>query len=306
MIFNYNNNSNESGIYKIINTARKPNKVYIGQAQSFKKRWLSHKSALNCNRTRNQKFQNSFNLWKKELNHDDFLLFEVLEVMPNSTRKERNVREEFWLNECQNSNIEVYNINLEPTKEPTCWSSNPEETKQKLRKPKSAEHRLKVMSNPNVRATMFKPEVGFAKTFSESHKTNISEALKLQHDELSLRAKTNPNIIATQFSKENLPETSFKKGHIPWSKGLTKETNESLRKRSKKQVGRLVSEKTRKKLSDSSAKFYDIKLVSPLGEIFGPITNLKEFYTKHNLSKQIHSVINGKRNSHRGWKLFVV
>lgn len=55
--------------------------------------------------------------------------------MEGSTKAERLIREEHWINEFKNKNIELYNNRLKPTDEPknrSCFSLTPEETKQKL------------------------------------------------------------------------------------------------------------------------------------------------------------------------------
>lgn len=95
MRFFYNEHSLISGIYKIINTHT--NRIYIGQAKEFKERWKKHRGSLLNNKHQNRFLQADFNKSREELGHDDFLEFHVLEVMENSTKEERNKREEEWI-----------------------------------------------------------------------------------------------------------------------------------------------------------------------------------------------------------------
>lgn len=124
MKFNYQTNSNKSGIYKITNTI--VNKAYIGSAAKFERRWYDHKRAFEKGTHRNQHLLNSFNT-----HGTDAFVFDVIEVMENSTKAERLVREEFHLQEIIKQGIEVYNSQLKPTKEAkerSCFSKTPEET----------------------------------------------------------------------------------------------------------------------------------------------------------------------------------
>jgi group I intron endonuclease len=127
MKFIYQSHANESGIYKILNTHT--NRIYIGQAKEFKKRWHDHNKHL-LNRNHQNKFLlNDFNKCKEELGHDDFLEFHVLEVMENSTKEERNKREEFYIHAFWDQQSSCYNFKQKAAgKERSCYSNTPEQT----------------------------------------------------------------------------------------------------------------------------------------------------------------------------------
>lgn len=135
MKFNYQSHSLKPGIYKITNIHT--GRIYIGQAKSFKKRWYQHCISLRGNKHQNKFLQNDFNKCKEELGHDDFLVFEVVEVMEGSTKESRNKREEECIGENYQSLLPdgsrvCYNFRQKVTdKERTHYSSNPEETKRK-------------------------------------------------------------------------------------------------------------------------------------------------------------------------------
>jgi group I intron endonuclease len=85
MQFNYNGQANEPGIYVIFNTQKW--RIYVGQAQCFKVRWRQHISSLTNNKHQNRFLQADFN----QCGMGAFE-FHVLEIMPNSTKEERNLR----------------------------------------------------------------------------------------------------------------------------------------------------------------------------------------------------------------------
>lgn len=135
MLFEYNGHSRKGGIYQIKNLIS--GVIYIGSAKEFKERWKRHKSSLIRGVHHTKRLQNSYSKHISEIGNDDFLNFNVLEVMEVSTKFERLMREEWWIQKLIADGIELYNSNLEPTTEP------------------------KVSINPkgkrNSRATEFKP-----------------------------------------------------------------------------------------------------------------------------------------------------
>ena len=129
MIFVYENNSKSSGIYVLQNLAT--NRFYIGQSKEFKERWKYHAAVLTAGKHSNPFLQNDYNKCKNSQEHDDFIQFSILELMPNSTREERNEREEEWITTYKNNNYSLYNVDLKPTKRGKIHSHNPELTKQR-------------------------------------------------------------------------------------------------------------------------------------------------------------------------------
>lgn len=131
MKFNYQANSKFSGIYKILNTHT--NRVYIGQAKSFQQRWYDHKRSLLNDKHQNKFLLNDFRKCSEELGHDDFLEFHVLEVMEDSTKKERNKREEEWIAKFWDGQQTCYNFKEKTeAQERSCYSLTPEETRKKI------------------------------------------------------------------------------------------------------------------------------------------------------------------------------
>lgn len=135
MLFEYNGHSRKGGIYQIKNLIS--GVVYVGSAKRFKERWNDHRRSLINGKHITKRLQNSYNKHTSEIGNDNFLEFHIVEVMINSTKEERLIREEWWIQNLIADGIELYNSNLKPTNEP------------------------KVSINPkgkrNSRATEFKP-----------------------------------------------------------------------------------------------------------------------------------------------------
>jgi len=119
--------STDSGIYEIRNTLN--NRIYIGQTKNFSNRCRKgYQNLLPINKCHNEFLQHDFNKCKHLLGHENFLEFSILEVLNNSTKEYKNIREEWWINQKKEEGKELYNINLFPTKERLINSRNLEET----------------------------------------------------------------------------------------------------------------------------------------------------------------------------------
>jgi group I intron endonuclease len=132
LIYHYNGSSNKSGIYEIRN--RLTNRSYIGQAKNFKIRWGHHKSSLLRNARYNAYFRNDFNKCYAQLQHTNFIEFYVIEVMENSTKEERNKREDFWIRKARKVYGKANVYNFISSNAVSCYSKTPEQTFEKLSK----------------------------------------------------------------------------------------------------------------------------------------------------------------------------
>jgi group I intron endonuclease len=116
MIFEYNGHSRKGGIYQIKNLIN--GTIYIGSAKRFKERWNDHKRSLTKGVHHTKYLQNSYSKHNVEVGNDNMFVFSVLEVMEKSTKEERLIREEWWIQKLLNEGLELYNSNRNPTKEP--------------------------------------------------------------------------------------------------------------------------------------------------------------------------------------------
>jgi len=116
MLFDYNGHSRKGGIYQIKNLIN--GTIYIGSAKRFKERWNDHKRSLTKGVHHTKYLQNSYSKHNVEVGNDNMFVFSVLEVMDKSTKEERLIREEWWIQKLLNEGLELYNSNRNPTKEP--------------------------------------------------------------------------------------------------------------------------------------------------------------------------------------------
>lgn len=130
MIFEYRGFSKVGGIYQIKNILS--GILYIGSTVKFYDRWTDHSRSLKAQKHKTKHLQNSYNKYFSEYNSDDFLEFSILEVMENSTKEERLIKEEWWINKFLEQGIELYNTNKRPTKEPIVQSVMSMAAKQKM------------------------------------------------------------------------------------------------------------------------------------------------------------------------------
>jgi len=87
-------------------------------------------------------------------------------------------------------------------------------------------------------------------------------------------------------------------------------TEEQRRKWSQVKLGKKFSEEHKRKIGEAHkgrtymAKAFDVKLLSPTGEVFGPVTNLNAFSKTHGLLPQgLGALIRGKISQTKGWRL---
>ncbi len=217
MLFFYEGNSEKSGIYEIRN--RYSGRSYIGQAKRLKERWIGgHKNHLLVNKSKNKFLQADFNKCKEVLGHDDFLEFHILEALPDSTKEERNVREEYWIKTYKENEYELYNFKEKISGAIGKWSNTPEETKQIISKNSknlwnNEEYRNKLISilnsdeikekmslrskklwdNPEYRKKISKPRSDETKKFMSASKKKYLENNPEAIQRLSKQATKNWN-----------------------------------------------------------------------------------------------------------------
>lgn len=128
MEFRYEGNSKKGGIYKITNILN--GRFYIGSAKRFKERWVNHYSSLVRKKHHNKFLQNDFNKYGEKT-----FLFEIVEIIENSTTEERRLREQFYIDQSFND-IEkkelCFNLLKKTILKDGIWSSNPETTRNKM------------------------------------------------------------------------------------------------------------------------------------------------------------------------------
>jgi hypothetical protein len=299
MKFNYQDSSNKPGIYKIINIHT--NRIYIGQASRFERRWYDHKKNLLNGNHKNKFLLNDFNKCKEELGHDDFLEFHVIQVMENSTKEQRNNREEQIIAEHYDKQENCYNFKQKAeSKERSCFSNTPEKTKATL-----SEKAKELWANPEYKELISQkakeiwntPE-GKEKAIKRNKEAWNSEERKQKASE---RMKTRMNSLTPEQWEKQLANLA---------KGRTPQSYETYQKNVQdfmKDLRKTTVIKERKDFVGQSANkakwFKDANLISlDLGILYENIFNLRAFATKFDLdSWKLQELIEGKRESHKRW-----
>lgn len=265
MKFDYQENANKSGIYKIINVHT--NRIYIGQAKNFKKRWYDHKRHLLDRKHQNRFLKHDFNKCQLELGHTDFLEFHVLEVMEGSTKEERNSREEQIISEYYDKQELCYNFQQKvENKERSCYSNTPEETQLK----KSAKSK-KMWASPG-----FKDKN--RKAIQDGTMKPESRVLRAQVMKEVWERPEHREKVVVHRQRPELKQAFMKNCHTP-------ETIEKSRQARK--------------------RFYG-SVISPTGITY-EVWSLSEFCEEHKLGKNsignLGKVMSGKYKQVLGWKL---
>lgn len=283
MKFIYQEHSLKSGIYKVLNTHT--NRIYIGQCKLFKVRWNQHRSSLLNNKHQNKFLLNDFNKCKEELGHDDFLEFHVLEVMENSTKEERNKREEEWIAQHWDKQDLCYNFKQKIAgKERSVFSNTPEETKKLL---SQAQKRL--WQNPEERQKRIEGRDGkrrekIGKASSEMWASMTEE----QRQEISQQR--------VQLSQESWTDTEIRQKRLNGIHANSWKVSAAQKEKVASDPvyhARLVAQGL------ASAKTY--QMIDPQGHMV-TIHNMSKFCRENSLVKShMIAVSKGKLKSHKGW-----
>ena len=168
-----------TGIYVIVN--RRDGKYYLGSSVNIDKRWREHKRLLKLNKHHSKPLQNAYNKYGIScLNYIVFLICPKEDLL-------------FFEQLCLDAGRPKYNI-AEFANAPMAGRHHSEETLNKMRKPKSPEHKAKIAA---INASTRK-----GKPLSESHKRNLVGFLGKTHSEES-RQK-----MATSARNRNKPTTT--------------------------------------------------------------------------------------------------
>jgi len=208
----YYGHGNRGGVYKIANII--DGKVYIGSAKTFNTRASNHVCALRKQKHPNKHLQASFDKYGEEA-----FVFEVVEVVSGG-KLDRTAREQYYLDkELKKNNWQMtYNFLKKATsKEGSCFSFTPEETRKKLSKAhkrvwSNPEHRKKmskirkaVWGQPGYKET--RPVPSFRGPHSEQAKRRLSKLAKERFKDPEYRK----NALRTAFKPGHKPATTGKK-----------------------------------------------------------------------------------------------
>ena len=314
MKFLYQDHANKSGIYKIVNTHT--NRIYIGQCKSFKQRWYGHKQSLIKNKHQNKFIQNDYNKCLLELGNDDFLEFHVLEVMENSTKEERNLKEEFYVASLFDKQQLCYNFHEKTkSKERSCYSNTPEETF--LKKSTSAKRMWESEEYKKNQSEVQKQrttELWQNEEYRQKHVESITKAVQSEETRRNMARRWQDAELRKELgekSKERWQSEEYRQKHLlemkkRWSseeycinhsRKMKKywENNETQRAR--------ASQRMKEKMAEKYANQKVYELIDPSGNLV-KITNLKEFCKNSEVKlipQCLKNVFYHKKHYYKGW-----
>lgn len=286
MKFFYEGNSRQSGIYKIVNTVS--NRIYIGQTSKFERRWSDYKKNLSGRKGHNKFLINDFEKCLKFKGDDNFLEFYILEIMGNSTKEQRLLREDVWIEKYLAQNIQLYNIHLKPSEQECRFvTKQSESTKKKISENKKAFCKTEKGRNVIQKLALMKQGKSYSQLYGDEKANEIKNKIR-QNKLVEMNKKE-----VKENLKQLLTGVSFEKRF-----GI-KKAQKIKKKISCSKKGKFSNEE-----SPNLKKISGIQLVSPIGELFTEICGVKIFAQRNNLSpNHLSELLAGKRKSHFGWRL---
>jgi len=295
MNYIYSGNSLKSGVYKITNKTN--DRIYIGSAKEFKERWRAHSAALIAGRHSNKFLQSDFN----KCGEGSFV-FEILEII-TGPKENRLLREDAYLEQHHDGGKQCYNFCKKATSnEGRPFSLTPEETRKKQSVAK--------LGKPGIKG----------RTGLESGKSKSYDIQFLAPDGHVHGPIHSLNEFCTKH--ELTPQHMYfvisgkRKSHKGWMlynpagtnakhrRVRPKQSQETIDRRVDKLCGLKRSSESKELMASKHSKVYDIQLNSPVGEIFGPVVNLKQFCLEHGIhASGVRNLIRGTCKAYKGWTL---
>ncbi len=289
------------GIYKIVNTLN--NKVYVGSSCNINNRWNQHKKSLSNNTHHSLKLQRTYN------KYGDIFIYELI----TECKIEDLLTEEQYYIELLNSYKNGYNsvsiagsnLGMKHTietknklKESSIGNTNrigkkhTEESKLKI----SIKLKGKVLSD-ETKLRMSESQMGKKMSTESVEKTKIANTGKKRTDE------TKSKMSKSKLGKKQSIEVIENRVKLNTGK---KRTDESKKKISIKLTGikrGLMSDDHKLKI----ARFKKIALISNDGSIIKEYKSIKDCSIELEIDhRRISDVLNGKKESHKGYKFIYI
>lgn len=263
------------GIYSEVNDT-----IYVGSSLNMRRRTKQHKTDLKCNRHPNTHLQRAYNLYGV----DEFQ-FVILELTDIADKDHVHALEQKWLDYCTSNYKGVYNGR--PIAESTRGYHHTEDAKEKIR-----QNSKKYMNRPEVKerySALTKERM----SNPEEMQKHLDRITKVWNVTL-YDPEGNPHFVEKNLKQFCLDNGLFfsnicrvLKGEQPHHKGW--------------RIDPTFDYKT----NHASAITYDVVVISPDGEVYGPITNVKMFCENHNLLDpgKFAKMLRGKAKQYKGWRL---
>lgn len=297
-------NKHSSGIYAIRNVVS--DKIYIGSAFNLNKRYLVHKSDLAHNKHANKHLQRSFNKYGPSA-----FVFELVELCEMNALKEReqiHIDNHFGL-KCFNINpaVQVTGNNARQVQQITLISpSNKTINFNGTLREIAAQIHTQLVDPPTLGSC-----ANILGQVLNKKKKHLRGWRLPENAAYNWKARSARSYHAKTWDIQLLGPEGQIIGPITNIEQFCRDhdiLNSSV-------IHNLIMGRTRYANGWSiysgdaghppakNSKVYNILLVDPLGNTYGPISNLSKFARDHNLSKSgLQAIIWKKQQSHRGWK----
>lgn len=291
MLTNFNGNEKSSGIYKLTNLHN--GKIYIGQTKCFEDRFRTHKRLLRQKKHHNFYLQNDYNKCKIFLHHENFMIFEILEIVNDFSKLSE--RENEKIDEYYDKQKQCYNIQKNCNVHYSNFSKTKEETIEKWK----ATIKQSKLNDP------FRWEKLRRKALRRLHRPEIKEKQRISlkkyyaTPEGNAKIRENSKSSRTPEKLQKLHEHTRKLWKDPvWRAKMIKIRQNVL-------CSKTVQDKIFISIRERN-KFSYPSFISPTGIVYPSGQYLYDFCKEHNLSLfQMKKLMYGKikKRHHKGWKL---
>lgn len=285
----YGSHGKRGGIYKITNSLN--GRVYIGSAKHFSKRWNQHRVALLKGRHSNKFLQKDFDKCLAEQSNDNFLVFEIVQVIEGvNFQEERFKAEQSFIDELFDKCITCYNMQKRVSAFPVNKGKafrHKSETKELI-----ANSSRERWADPDYKTTVIQKmkEAG-----------NTPEAIaKKKEEQKKIKEQREADPIVLEQYKRSCSEHAKK----IWAQGLIKETEESRKNKSLAAKKRIAEGKSPHLAHNSFKQTKVYQVMTPEGSVI-QVDNAKEFAAKNNIPLlKFRCMCYGKIKSCNGYVLF--
>lgn len=268
-----NKNLKIPGIYCLYNQLNE--RRYIGSAKNILKRVREHRSFLSKSKHWNKFLQSDWNKCGEEA-FQVLILEKVLNIEFLASKEQK------WIDRYYDNQKNCYNI--QPTVDRSIGIPHSEETKRKISK--------KLKNHPGIikaKSKMWNVDLVSPDGVVYSNIENL--------EQFSRTHNLNSCSLWNLINGKLLTYKNWRLYNTPKKEILLQIRGEKI---SISKLGR-----SRPDVALRHTKTYDVKLISPNGEIFGPIVGVSNFARKHKLLiPKLCKLLNGKCKSHKGWTIY--
>lgn len=250
--------SSESGIYAIRNTIN--NKVYVGSAVNFNKRFIKHKTELNNGKHHSQKLSRAWVKYGSEA-----FIFEILEIVEDKINL--IIREQVWIDSHDSSNKGYNMAGIAGSALGTKRTPEQKERMSAIKRNQSPETRAKIglahkggfrseemrkKISASLMGLIQSKETRLKKSLSATGKKKSPEAIaKSAAKRVGRKASTETRLLMSIAGKNRAPISEETREKLRITSTGRKRSVESIEKSAAAHRGRVVSSESKAKQSET-------------------------------------------------------